>query len=147
MLGRAAIIWFGILLAAILNGAVRDVFLVPRFGDSLSRGVSSLTLAAVILLVTWMALPWIKPVSTSDAWRIGATWLSMTLAFEFGAGHYLFRTPWPALLADYNIFAGRIWILVLIAALTSPPLVHVAGWNSVGDAEISSPASDDIARP
>jgi len=47
-------------------------------------------------------------------------WLAMTLAFEFGAGHYLFHTPWAALIADYNILRGRLWILVLAATLTAP---------------------------
>jgi hypothetical protein len=147
MLGRAGIIWFAIMLTAILNGAVRDMLLVPRFGDPVARRVSSLTLAALILLISWISLPWIKPASTADAWRIGVTWLAMTLAFEFGAGHYLFRTPWPALLADYNIFAGRLWILVLIATLTSPAIVFAAGRNSVRDVEISSPAADETPRP
>ena len=147
MLGRAGIIWFAIMSAAILNGAVRDVVLVPGFGDAVARGISSLTLTAVILIVTWMSLSWIGPASTADAWRIGVMWLAMTLVFEFGAGHYLFRTPWPALLADYNILAGRLWMLVLVATLTSPALVHIAGWNSGHDVEISSPASADTPRP
>jgi hypothetical protein len=146
MLARAGIIWFAIMLAAILNGAVRDLLLVPRLGDVAARAVSSLTLAAVIAFVTWMSLPWIKPESAGDAWRIGVMWLVMTLAFEFGAGHYLFGTSWHALIADYNIFAGRLWILVLVSTLISPALVY-AGWNPVHDVKISSPAVDDTPRP
>ena len=147
MLARAGAVWFGILLMAIFNGAFRDVMLTPRLGDLGARAVSCLTLASVIVLVTWISLPWVRPVSTTDAWRIGSMWLAMTLIFEFGAGHYLFGTPWTALLADYNLLAGRLWILVLVATLTAPALVHLAAHNHVNDAEFYSPQSDDTPRP
>lgn len=147
MLTRAGAIWFGIMVMAILNGALRDVLLSPRLGDLLGRAISGLTLSAVIVLVTWMSLPWIRPASISDAWRIGLMWLAMTLTFELGAGHYLFRTSWVALLADYNLLAGRLWILVLITTMTAPALVYFAGHNPVGDTEFSSPAPDDTPRP
>ena len=47
----------------------------------------------------------------------------MTLTFEFVAGHYLFRTAWSTLLADHNLLAGRLWILVLIATTIAPACV------------------------
>jgi hypothetical protein len=47
-------------------------------------------------------------------------WVALTLAFEFLAGHYLFHKPWAALLADYDLSRGRIWILVLVATLLMP---------------------------
>jgi len=147
MLARAGAVWFGILLVAIFNGAFRDVVLTPRLGDLGARAVSCLTLASLIVLVTWISLPWVRPVSTTDAWRIGSMWLTMTLIFEFGAGRYLFGTPWTALLADYNLLAGRLWILVLVATLTAPALVHRAAHNPVNDVEFYSPRSDDTPRP
>ena len=45
---------------------------------------------------------------------------TVMLAFEFLAGHYVFGTPWSELLADYNVFRGRIWVLVLITTATAP---------------------------
>jgi len=147
MLARAGAVWFGILLMAILNGAFRDVVLTPRLGDLGARAVSCLTLAAVIVIVTWISLPWIRPVLTADAWRIGSMWLTMTLIFEFGAGHYLFGAPWTTLLADYNLLAGRLWTLVLVETLTAPALVFHAAHNPVNDVEFYSPRSDDTPRP
>jgi hypothetical protein len=47
-------------------------------------------------------------------------WLGLTLAFEFLVGHYAFGTSWNELLADYDILNGRLWLLVLVAALTAP---------------------------
>jgi hypothetical protein len=146
MLARAVAVWFGIMLLAILNGAARDMLLVPRLGDLVARGVSCVTLAGTIHLVAWFSLRWIAPPSIGDAWTIGVMWLAMTLAFEFLAGHYLFRTPWPTLLADYNLLAGRLWILVLAATLVAPAVAYFAGQNPLRDMEIFSPASDDTPR-
>lgn len=146
MLARAGLIWFGIMLAAILNGALRDLLLAPRLGNLVARAISCVTLASVVAIVTWMSLAWIRPASMADAWRIGLLWLAMTLIFEFGAGHYVFGTPWQALLADYNLFAGRLWVLVLITTLTAPALIYFAGQNPVSIGEFSSPASDDTPR-
>lgn len=146
MLARAGAVWFGIMLLAILNGAFRDVLLIPRLGDLGARAISCLTLAMVILLVTWIALPWIRPATMPDAWRIGIMWLAMTLIFEFGAGHYVFGTPWSALLSDYNVLAGRLWILVLVATATAPALIYGLGHNPMDYMKISTPVADDTPR-
>ena len=146
MLVRAGAVWFAIMLIAILNGAARDMLLVPRLGDPVARALSCLTLAALIVLVTWVSLRWIHPASLGDAWTIGVMWLAMTLTFEFVAGHYLFHTEWSTLLADYNLLAGRLWILVLVTTTVAPALVFRAGEIPVRDTEISSPAPDDTPR-
>jgi len=146
MLARAGLIWFGIMLTAILNGALRDLLLVPHLGDLVARAISCVTLASVIAIVTWMSLAWIRPASMADAWQIGLLWLAMTLVFEFGAGHYLFRTPWPALLADYNVLDGRLWVLVLMATLTAPALIYFVGQNPVSSGEFSPRSSGDTPR-
>ena len=41
-------------------------------------------------------------------------------AFEFLAGHFLFGNPWSMRVADYNLAAGRVWVLVLLATLVAP---------------------------
>ena len=146
MLTRAGVIWFVIMITAILNGAFRDVVLLPRLGDTLARAISCVTLGAIIVFVTWMSLQWIHPGSPRDAWTIGALWLVMTLGFEFGAGHYLFATPWPQLLADYNLLAGRLWVLVLVTTLAAPPLIYAVAQNPLSNVEISSAATTRTSR-
>jgi hypothetical protein len=44
----------------------------------------------------------------------------LTLAFEFGVGHWVFRNSWEKLLHDYDLSSGRIWILVLATTLLAP---------------------------
>jgi hypothetical protein len=54
---------------------------------------------------------------------VGLGWMGLTLAFEFLAGHFLFKKRWSVLFADYNLADGRIWILVLVVLLLTPVLV------------------------
>jgi hypothetical protein len=145
MAGRASIVWFAIMVAAIFNGAARDLLMAPRLGDPIARAVSCITLAGAIVLVAWVSIGWMRPSSQLDAWTIGAFWLGMTLAFEFLAGHYVFGTPWPTLLADYNLLSGRLWILVLIATLIAPAIAFRLAHNPGRTTEIS-PRPADAAR-
>jgi hypothetical protein len=105
-----------------VNGGVRELWLVPMVGDTAGHVLSTVALCIAILVVSRLSIHWIGPVSRSDALRVGAVWLAVTLAFEFLAGHYLFGNPWEELLADYNLLAGRMWVLVLITTLLAPLL-------------------------
>lgn len=120
MIWRASLVWLGIAVLAVANGAFRDVVLLPRFGDPTARAISTLMLSVVILVVAAATVLWISPRPQVDAWRIGAYWLALTIAFEFLAGHYLFRVPWQRIVADYNVLNGHIWLLVLIVTLIAP---------------------------
>lgn len=120
MVGRALLVWLGIAALAVANGGFREGVLVPRYGDTTARAISTLMLSVVILGVALLSIGWISPNPAADAWRIGALWLAMTIAFEFLAGHYLFGVPWHRILADYNVLNGRIWIVVPIVTLLAP---------------------------
>jgi hypothetical protein len=60
--------------------------------------------------------------SAKEAWMIGVCWLLMTVAFEFGFGHYVAGHSWVRLFADYNLLEGRVWSLFL-AWITVLPYV------------------------
>ena len=76
------------------------------------------------MAATWVLLSRVGPQSIGAAWRVGAFWAALTVAFEFLAGPYLLRSSWPKLLADYNVAQGRIWLLVLITTFVAPALVY-----------------------
>ena len=123
MLIRILGVWFLLMVLAILNGGVRNELLTPRIGEQAGHVASTLVLSGLILLVTWYLSPWIGPRSPQGAWPIGLSWLVLTVAFEFLAGHYVFGHPWQKLYADYNVVRGRIWLLVLVMSLVAPALV------------------------
>ena len=120
MLVRALAVWFVLLVLASANGALRQGVIIPAAGDAAGRAISTLLLSAIILVLTWLTITWIAPRSAGEAWAVAALWVVLTLAFEFLGGHYLFGQSWPQLFEDYNLAAGRIWILALLATAVSP---------------------------
>jgi hypothetical protein len=112
--------WLGMMALALVNGIARDKLYGPRVGELAAHQFST-----AILLIAFgayfYALGRLWPLrSTSTAWAIGVIWLAMTLIFETALGRLVARQPWRALLADYNLLAGRLWILVPLWVLCGP---------------------------
>jgi hypothetical protein len=112
--------WLGMLVLAVLNGALREALLTPVLGDTAARQLSTLLLLALFSVWFWfLHQRW--PLSTArQAWLVGTLWLAVTLAFETYMGRVLGGKPWPEVLEDYNLLAGRIWILVPLWTLVGP---------------------------
>jgi hypothetical protein len=117
---RAAAVWFAILGVAFINGGIRVALLIPRLGDLPAHAISSISLSAAILAAAFLSIGWIGISQAGDALRVGGLWVAMTLCFEFLAGHYIFGSSWSRLLEDYNIFQGRIWLLVVATTHFAP---------------------------
>lgn len=124
MLLLSLVVWFMFAVIAVLNGLFRQSVLVPSLGELWGRAISSITLSSLILLATYIFLANtdLSP-SAGDLFSMGAIWLVLTLAFEFGFGRLVAKRSWQVLLEDYNILKGRIWILVLATTLLGPYLV------------------------
>ncbi len=115
--------WFLMLLIAIANGAFRQKVLMRRYSSLQASQLSSLSIVVLFFLYVNL-LHLLAPIeSSAQAMAIGVMWLSMTIISEFVLGHYLFKQAWSVLLHDYNIFAGRLWSLVLLAILFLPNIV------------------------
>src|SRR6185436_10357327 len=99
---RAFAIWLVLVLIAIANGAIREGILVPRLGTAVAHVVSTVLLCLAIVAVAIAGARWIGARSVGDALLVGAFWLVLVLAFEFGFGHYVAHKSWPELLADYD---------------------------------------------
>jgi len=78
-----------------------------------------------------LARRWPLP-STRQALEVGTAWLALTVAFEFGFGHYVAHTSWRELLADYNLRKGRLWPLVLAWITLGPALVRARSVRASG---------------
>ncbi|HTK55561.1 MAG TPA: hypothetical protein VL295_01970 [Gemmatimonadales bacterium] len=124
MLLRALAVWGLLLLLAVLNGGLRESWLVPALGPLRGHQASTLLLSALILVATRVTFGWLGLGSAREALLVGALWLALTLAFEFLAGHFHFPKEWTVLLVDYDLTKGRIWPLVLVVTLLAPWLWH-----------------------
>ena len=103
-----------------MNGALRNAVLTPRLDEFWAHITSTILLCTAMLVVTWLTIWWIRPAKSTEALLIGGGWVLMTVAFEFLAGHYVFGSPWDRLLEDYDLFGGRIWLLVLATSAFAP---------------------------
>ena len=123
MIGRAFLIWLLLLAIAVVAAAFRTRLLEPRLGEPRAHAAGTIAVVALFALVIWLVVEWIAPMlRAASLLQIGLLWLVLTVSFEFGFGHYVMGHPWSRLLADYNIFAGRLWVLVLLTLLVWPLL-------------------------
>ena len=117
--------WLVFVVIAIINAAVRNKVYKPVVGDLVAHQISTVIFVSLIFVVTYLILR-VSGLQLTDlsALVMGSIWLVSTILFEFVAGHYAFKNSWEKLLADYNIFKGRIWSLVLLATFLAPYITN-----------------------
>ena len=121
--GRWAAAWTGLAVLGVANGFSRGLY-GNRLGDDRAHQVSTVTLVAALMPYTHaVERRWPLPDDRAAA-GVGAAWVAMTVAFEFGFGRYVARESWRALLADYDLRRGRLWSLVLIATAVAPAVAR-----------------------
>jgi hypothetical protein len=113
--------WSLLLVLAILNGGFREEVLATRVATAAAHRWSCLT--GILLLGAGMALLFRRwPLaSPSEAWRVGGSWAVLTVCFEFGFG-WARGASLVALLAQYEVWDGNLWPLVLLWVLGAPRL-------------------------
>lgn len=100
---------------AIVNGLVRKYVYQVWVGELVAHQISSVVAVGLfLLLMSWFYGKNKKLFKKGDTVKVGSLWLGMTILFEFGFGHYLMGNSWGRLLHDYNVFEGRLWLLVLL---------------------------------
>jgi hypothetical protein len=114
MIARYFLVWFLLATVAIANGVIRQTTYGKAVSDLAAHQISTATAVLATGAVVWFVHRVWAIESASQAWSIGLLWLIMTIAFEFGFGHFVAGHSWASLLADYNLFNGRVWCLFLI---------------------------------
>jgi hypothetical protein len=116
--------WIGAAALGVANGASREALYADAAGDEAAHLISTGTL--LMLLGGYMRLlqrRW--PLSSRrEAASVGAAWAAMTVAFEFGFGHWVEGESWSDLLKNYNIGDGKLWVLVPAAMAAGPELAR-----------------------
>ncbi|MFC1557209.1 hypothetical protein ACFL5L_04425 [candidate division KSB1 bacterium] len=123
MIIRYTLMWIPLVFLAILNGVVRELWYKQYLEELAAHQVSTLSGILIFgLFVLILSFRW-RIESAGQAGTVGAIWLLLTLSFEFLFGHYVMGHPWNRLLHDYNIFAGRVWSLLLIWITVLPFII------------------------
>ena len=113
-------VWILFLIVAILNGGLRERFIEKHLSELAAHQFSTLLLSIAIFTITAVFIKHKGIKKNKQLLAIGVFWVAMTVAFEFLFFHYVSGKPWTALLADYNIFKGRLFSVVVFTTMFSP---------------------------
>ncbi len=114
--------WIPMVFIAIANGALREGWYGKHLDELQAHQVSTGLGVLLFGVYIWALVRLWRPASSWQAITIGLMWLGMTVAFELLFGHYVAKRPWSSLLHDYNLFAGRVWLVVLVWVTIAPSL-------------------------
>lgn len=116
--------WVPLIFIAIGNGVFRENFLANHLNELRAHQASTASLVVLFAIYMWVIFRIWKPVSAQQSISIGVVWLILTVAFEFLFGRYVAGHSWTSLLQDYNIFAGRLWVVILVWVVVAPYLFY-----------------------
>lgn len=127
MIGAYVLFWLALVIIAVANGVVRELI----YGRALTelRAHQLSTLIGMLLIGTAVGVfGYFFPIeSEHTAMLIGLIWLGLTVLFELVFGRFIARHSWKKLLADYDLLAGRVWLVFLAWLLILPYIVYRAG--------------------
>jgi hypothetical protein len=106
--------------AMTVNGIFRVKVLIPQWGDVWAGVASAASGIALIQIIARQAMWGDLPASPRQRVGIASLWLVLTVAFEVTFGHYVDGKSWSELLANYNLFAGHLWPIVLASLVIAP---------------------------
>lgn len=137
---KAFSVWLVVFLAAFVNGGIREMLMVPRVGEQVGHVIGLIVFSGAIIGVTYVFVKALEPLPSSTLSLIGLFWLILSLLFEFGFFHYVMNESWSTLLADYNIFRGRlfivVWVVTLFSQLVCGMLLHHREEKGLHDGEV-----------
>ncbi|MDD1622483.1 MAG: hypothetical protein LUQ11_13490 [Methylococcaceae bacterium] len=112
--------WLVMLLVSVANGAARDLSYGKHMSEMAAHQLSTAISIVLLGMVIRTFVRFYPPSSDRHAIFIGLQWTALTIAFEFIFFHFVGGHSWSELLANYNILAGRIWVLVLLWIAVAP---------------------------
>ena len=120
VLARGFIVWLLIIFAETIHGITRTLLLKPLIGDFRARQVSVFTGAAMIVVITFVFVRWLKGSGVFEFILIGMMWVILTVGFEILLGRLVLNISWERIASDYNLFQGGLMLLGLIVMLFVP---------------------------
>ena len=130
--GKLLVAWLILLPCMVANGIFRELVL-KRFAPAQVADVLSAAMGiAIVVGVTRFTLRPLAGQSVAHMVTASVTLVLLTVAFEFLFGHYVDRKSWSDLVANYAIWRGKLWPVVLAVIAFMPFL-----WGRWSIAEVS----------
>lgn len=124
MIINYVIAWLPMVIIAIVNATIRETTYGKKMSELTAHQVSTITAIILFTLYIWGVTSFWPLTSIKESIIIGLIWLCFTVTFEFTFGHFVAKKSWSNLLSDYNIFQGKIWILILIIITIEPIIFY-----------------------
>lgn len=118
------IAWIPMVGIAIINGLLREKTYGPRIGELRAHQVSCVTGILQFGLYIWILVRIWPLANDRQAAVVGGVWLVLTMAFEFVFGRFIAGHSWHRLVDDYNLRAGRLWLVVLAWVAIAPMVLR-----------------------
>lgn len=121
---RYVLAWIPMVFIAVANGVLRVLTFGNRLPELRAHQLSTAIGIVLMGLYIWGVIRVWPPSSARRALAIGFLWVLLTVAFEFGFGHFVMGNPWSRLLQDYNLAQGRVWVVFLAWLAFAPYAFH-----------------------
>jgi hypothetical protein len=116
-------VWVAFMVTGIVNGIFRVALLEASMREYFAHLISTAILCVALFVEINVFLDIVGDYSSGWLIALGVMWMLLTVAFEFGFGHFIARQSWSTLLENYNVLRGRVWPAVLLVVLLTPALV------------------------
>ncbi|MFT4937166.1 MAG: putative tellurium resistance membrane protein TerC [Paraglaciecola sp.] len=124
-----------IVVAAVLNGTLREKVIVPVIGTSMALTLSGVLLAILVFMLSLIFMPFIGAKEAEVYIGIGFFWVGLTLSFELIFGHFVVGKSGQEIRQVFNLKKGDLFIVVLCVTAISPWLAaKVRFFFAPGDA-------------
>ncbi len=133
--GRAIAIWLLIVIAESISGTIRQIWLAPAIGERSSHQIGVLIGSALILFIAWLTARWLDARTRKMQLQVGALWVVLMVAFEFGVGLAICNSI-ERMLAEYDLSRGGLMGVGFLILLFAP--AFVARIRNVGTAPLGS---------
>ncbi|HEX9758126.1 MAG TPA: hypothetical protein VGB26_10035 [Nitrospiria bacterium] len=120
ILRKALAVWLVMVVAAILNGILREKVLLPLLGNQISLPLSGILLSILVFLITFLFIPFFGKLDGKTYIGIGILWVLLTLVFEFLFGHFVVGKTLKEIVQVFNLFEGNFFVLPLLTSAVSP---------------------------
>lgn len=128
LIPKAVAVWCVILVLAFVNAGLREIMLIPRFGNVRSLAASGVILSLLVLAVAYVSLPWMGAIGTRELLAVGLIWFVLTLGFDLLLG--MAQGERLRQQSDAYLFKrGNLWPVVLLVTAGAPYLAaKLRGW-------------------
>ena len=107
-----------------VNGFFRGLVLNRYFDETAARQLSTATLILLLTVYVYLIYDRLAISSGRQALAAGVLWAFLTFLFETLLGYFVSGLSMSQIMGEYNIFEGKLWVLVLLALVFLPLIFY-----------------------